>query len=201
MSPAEGDYELVDNGQPELQALRRAYGAPSIHELEDISVDKEFGDHLSPPVGEGRAVAFTAQVIFQIVSVSLLALHKVSSDAVMPTFLAISVASNGPESSPRRNLLQYSGGFGYGNYEIELILLSQAVVAIVTQATVVPLFINRMGPLRAYRVILCVYPTMYLFTPILPKLAPWMSLIFVLFDLWTKVILSSVGYNICSAML
>ncbi|KEZ46400.1 hypothetical protein SAPIO_CDS0718 [Scedosporium apiospermum] len=156
---AEGDYELVDNGQPELQALRRAYGAPSIHELEDISVDKEFGDHLSPPVGEGRAVAFTAQVIFQIVSVSLLALHKVSSDAVMPTFLAISVASNGPESSPRRNLLQYSGGFGYGNYEIGLILLSQAVVAVVTQATVVPLFINRMGPLRAYRVILCVYPT------------------------------------------
>lgn len=200
MPPAEGNYEPVNNDQSEFQAGGRMRDAPSIHELEDISVDKESEDHPNPSSGNGRVVAFTAQVVFQIISVSLLAFHKVSSDAVMPTFLATPVASSGPESPPRQDLLQSSGGFGYSNYEIGLVLLSQAIVAVVTQATLVPLFINRMGPLWAYRAILCVYPAMYLFTPVLPKLAPWMSLTFVLFDLWIKVILSSIGY-ICSAML
>lgn len=43
--------------------------------------------------------AFTSQTILQILSVSLLAIHKVFSDAIMPVFLATSTVSG--EASPQ----------------------------------------------------------------------------------------------------
>lgn len=91
-------------------------------------------------------------------------------------------------------------GFGYSNQTIGYILLSQAIVAALVQIQLIPYFINKMGPLKAYRIVLCVYPTLYLSTPFLPAVVAPVSLVLVTLELWCKVILSSVGY-ICSTML
>lgn len=141
--------------------------------------------------------AFASQTILQILSVSLLAFHKVSSDAIMPVFLATPTASG--EASPQGNF-GGSAGFNYSGKKIGFILLSQAIFGLCIQATVVPFFINRFGPLRAYRIVLVVYPLAYLFTPFLPNLLEPVALGAVTLDLWVKVALSSVGY-ICSAVL
>ncbi|KAH9907803.1 major facilitator superfamily domain-containing protein [Xylariomycetidae sp. FL2044] len=148
-------------------------------------------DPSPPPVEENfnnkpPASAFTPQVIFQILAVSILAFHKVSSDAIMPTFLAAPFPD--------------TGGFGYSSQKIGIILLSQAVFAMIIQAAVIPRLIGRLGALRAFRLVLGLYPCTYVLTPFLPRLAGPLGLGLVVLDLWIKVMLSSVGY-ICSAVL
>lgn len=153
-------------------------------------------------------VAFTPQIILQILSVSLLAFHKISSDAIMPPFLAAPPEGESPEVSENpkihmlslRSILQTPSGFGYNNQTIGFILLSQAIVAALAQIRLVPSFINRMGPLKAYRIVLAVYPVVYFSTPILPALPSPLPMMLVVLELWCKVILSSIGY-ICSTML
>ncbi|KAI9770633.1 MAG: hypothetical protein M1840_003225 [Geoglossum simile] len=132
--------------------------------------------------------AFTLQVVLQISSVSLLAFHKVSSDILIPMFLAFPPVS-----------LQ-GGGFGLSTQKIGLILLTQACVAIIAQATVIPLTVGRCGALKTYRLVLCIFPLMYLFTPFVVRLASPFPIIALLLDLWVKVLLSSTGY-VCSAIL
>ena len=57
--------------------------------------------------------AFTPQVVLQILSVSLLAFHKVSSDIIIPTFLALPPSSNQDYNSRLpRDILRFSGGLG-----------------------------------------------------------------------------------------
>jgi len=166
-------------------------------------------DHNNDPNDKTPPIRiFTTQIILQILSVSLLAFHKVSSDAVMPVFLATppnSPDSNTshrrqPEQQPQAFIFQTPNGFGYSNQTIGYILLSQAIVAVLTQIRLVPYFIDKMGPLKAYRVVLCIYPILYLSTPFLPAAAALVSLVLVVLELWCKVVLSSVGY-ICATML
>jgi len=150
---------------------------------------------------------FTSQMILQISSVSLLAFHKVSSDALMGTFLSL------PRSQPtsvdtvtttaRRGgiTIGANGGFGLSTHHIGLIFLAEAVFRVAIQPTCIPFVINRLGALRAYRLVLSIYPAAYLFTPFLPRLLPRiLGLAVLVVDLWVKVALSSVGY-VCSAVL
>ncbi|KAK4208113.1 protein zinc induced facilitator-LIKE 1 [Rhypophila decipiens] len=125
--------------------------------------------------------AFTPQIMLQILSLSLLAYRKTMSLSV-------------------RSILQTPNGFGYSNQTIGFILLSQAIVAALVQIRLVPYFIDRMGPLRAYRIVLTIYPILYLATPFLPALPSQLPLTLVVLELWSKVILASIGY-ICSTML
>lgn len=168
------------------------------HELEDISADRQ-NDDLD--LKDQLKTTFTLQVVLQIVSVSLLAFHKVSSDAIMPTFLATpSQAVPVLRKSPISEFFRSSGGFGYSSQKIGFILLSQAVVALAAQGLLVPRFIDRVGPLKAYRIVLGIYPFMYIFTPLLPNLNTWLSFLLVVLEAWVRVVLSSIGY-ICAAIL
>ena len=156
----------------------------------------------SPVQEEGEATpktAFTAQVLLQILSVSFLAFHKVSSDAIMPTFLALP-QSKETEQGTETGFLRFSGGFGLTTQHIGYILLAQACVAIVAQLAIIPKVVDKFGALRTYRYVLCVFPFMYLFTPFLVKLSPPLSTIALVLDLCVKVVLSSTGY-VCSAIL
>lgn len=165
-------------------------------ELDNIDADGE--DRAHTEISWKRV--FTLQIILQILAVSLLAFHKVAFDAFMPTFLA---APDSAESSKQheRNIMDSTGGFGYGSQKIGLILLSQAIVVLIAQATIVSRLINWAGPLTACRVVFGLYPAAYVLTPFLPLLAsPAGPLVTVALDLWITGILSSIGY-ICSAIL
>lgn len=147
----------------------------------------------------GPEKVFIPQVILQILAVSLLAFHKVAFDAFMPTFLAAPNQAEPPRENAR-DAPEPTGGFGYGSQTIGAILFSQAVVALVAQATIVPRLVGWAGPLRAFRVVLGVYPVAYLLTPVLPLLGPPLPMVTVVLDLWVTAVLSSTGY-ICSAIL
>lgn len=148
--------------------------------------------------------AFTLQVVLEILAISLLAFHKVSSDAATGTFLSLAPPSsqdNNARSAVRSlSFPQSNGGFSLDTRAIGIIFLTEAIFRVVIQPTFIPWFIAKLGALAAFRCVLGLYPAMYLATPFLPNLPTSLGLGVLLLDLWMKVTLSSVGY-ICSAVL
>ena len=142
---------------------------------------------------------YTMQVILQILSVSILAYHKIASDTLIPVFLASPSSQFEADRSIMR-LLNLSGGFGMSTASIGNVLLTQAVIATIVQLAVVPIIIKRFGALRTYRWTLFVFPWMYCLTPFVIKLPMPISVIALLLDLWIKVLLVALGY-VCSAIL
>ncbi|KAH7310788.1 major facilitator superfamily domain-containing protein [Stachybotrys elegans] len=173
---------------------------PADVELQDIHAEEDYESRSAPQPTPWMKIP-SKQSLLQILAVGLLAFHKVSSDALMPAFLAAPTAlPHDSTSSHERSPFDPAGGFGYSSHQVGLILLSQAIVAVIMQATVVPLAVGKLGALKAYRIAVGIYPTMYVLTPFLPNLESPLPTLLVTLDLWAKVLLSSVGY-ICSAIL
>ena len=178
-SPTVGHSE----GSIELKKLNKSH--------EDLHTDAMSAQPSRPPS------AYTHQVLLQILSVSLLAFHKVGSDTLIPVFLANAADTRNLQG---RAFFRFSGGFGMDTATIGNVLLTQAVVAIIAQIFVVPRIINRFGALRTYRCVLFVFPWMYFFTPFVVKFPSQFSTAALLIDLWIKVFLVALGY-VCSAIL
>jgi len=143
--------------------------------------------------------AYTLQVILQILAVSLLAFHKVSSDVIIPTFLATSSIGN-PLTHGGRDVFKFKVGFGMTSPSIANVLLTQAVIATVSQILIVPRVIDRFGPLKTFRWALFVFPWLYCITPFTARFPYPLSIMAILLDLWIKCILVSLGY-VSSAIL
>ena len=153
----------------------------------------------SPDSARPKASAYTRKVILQIVVVSLLAFHKVSSDVIIPTFLAASSTGHS-EDDTDVTFFRFKIGFGMASPSIANVLLTQAVVAILSQIFIVPRVIDRFEPLKTIRWALSVFPWLYCITPFTARLPYPLSIIAILLDLWTKGILVSLGY-VASAIL
>lgn len=133
-------------------------------------------------------------------SVSLLALHKVASDTLIPVFLA---SPSSPGDVTEREVKFYvdlGGGLGLSTASVGNVLLTQAVTAVLVQFLVVPKMVTKFGALRTYRWTLAVFPILYCMTPFVVKLPFPFSLMALLVDLWTKVLLVGLGY-VCSAIM
>jgi len=86
---------------------------------------------------------FTNQIILQISSVSFLAFHKVSSDAVMGTFLSLPptqpISAISSATTSREVLTtETTGEFGLSTHHIGLILLAEALFRVAIQPTCIP---------------------------------------------------------------
>ncbi|KAM7215759.1 protein zinc induced facilitator-LIKE 1 [Rhypophila decipiens] len=207
----DGEQQSQDIGTPtepaqnsgsniELQPIQREVSGKNVKDNNSTTSTDELNERAGMMSDSESSInetskAFTPQIMLQILSVSLLAYHKMSSDAVMAPFLAAPPSTETDEnpSSPSntmslsvRSILQTPNGFGYSNQTIGFILLSQAIVAALVQIRLVPYFIDRVGPLRAYRIVLSIYPILYLATPFLPAFPSQLPLIFVVLELWSK---------------
>ena len=137
--------------------------------------------------------AYTWEVILQILTVSLLAFHKVSSDVIIPTFLATS-SLRSPLTHSIRDLFKFKVGFGMTSPSIANVLLTQAVIATVSQILIVPKIIDCFGPLNTFRWALFVFPWLYCITPFTARFPYPLSLMAILLDLWIKCVLANLGY-------
>lgn len=173
------------------------------HQLDDLEEGQHTQEREATPA---HSRTFTSQVVLQILALSLLAFHKVSSDALTGTFLSLGPPASHDGSNTVGTRSQTppfphaNRGFGLDTRSIGTIFLTEAIFRVAIQPTAIPWFISKLGTLRAFRCVLGLYPATYLATPFLPTLPPPVGLVVLLLDLWTKVALSSVGY-ICSAVL
>jgi hypothetical protein len=187
-----------ESGIP-LSSTSEAKNTNSFKEGEDVEVSSSGP---SSAISQSpKTSAYTLQVILQILSVSLLAFHKVSSDVIIPTFLATPFDT--PESSTdhsKRDVFKFKAGFSMTSPSISNILLTQAIVAIVSQILIVPRVIDRYGPLATFRWSMFAFPWLYCLTPFTARLFYPLSTIAILLDLWIKGVLASLGY-VASAIL
>ncbi|KAK2738293.1 hypothetical protein FQN55_000594 [Onygenales sp. PD_40] len=144
--------------------------------------------------------AWSKQVILQILAVSILAFHKVSSDVIIPIFLATDTVPSKDSSNEHKRNSKSRAGFGMASPSISNILLSQAIVAMIAQVLIVPWVINRWGALKSFRWTLFCFPWLYCFTPFTARLISPFSTIAILLDLWIKGLLVNIGY-VASAIL
>lgn len=193
-------HVIEDLDSTALRAHDTAQNAIELKSLEEE--DPEHPGVLPAQEETIKKKIYTSQVIFQMVSISLLAFHKVASDIIMPVFLASpqGLTAHENEDTETRNIFQFDDGFNLSTRQIGPILLSQAFIAVLGQFFLVPCIIGTYGPLCIYRYVLWLYPLMYLLTPFMAQLFRPLSIITVMLDLWVKVLLSSTAYT-CSAIL
>ena len=170
-----GDIELSNRGRPSLADEHTSLQAP-------------------------HRKTFTAQVVLQILSVSLLAFHKVASDTLIPVFLAFPRPTSSVSRPGSKLSFRLRGGFGLSSVNVGNILRTQAVTAIIVQFFIVPRVVTRFGALRTYRWVSSVFPFLYCLTPFVVELSSPLSICALLVDLWIKVLLVALGY-VCSAIL
>lgn len=192
---------LQEDDESEASEQPLAVERGSEIELENLngsdSTADDFELNKSSPVASR---AFTPQTILQILSVSLLAFHKVSSDVLIPILLATSPSPSPTKAPQRRDAIRFTSGFGLSSANIGLVLLSQAVIATAAQFLVVSRIITRFGPLGTYRGVLFIFPWIYAILPFFTRLPAYVSMTVLLPILWIYVILVALGY-VCSAIL
>jgi hypothetical protein len=143
---------------------------------------------------------YTSKVVLQILSVSLLAFHKVSSDVLVPVFLAspsVEANGNGTSSSTFASL---SGGFGMSTTQIGYLLFSQAAIATAAQILFVSKVITWVGVLKLYRWLLLGFPWLYGFLPLTTTLPYALAVVALVILQWISVVLVAIGYVCCSIL-
>ena len=194
------EYSIVDADDMDVDmasasATDRQFGDIELSDRVQSSLADEHtsvqGPHRKP---------FTLQVVLQILSVSLLAFHKVASDTLIPVFLASPRPTSNVPQLGNELSFRLRGGFGLSSTNIGIIILTQAVTAIIVQFFIVPRVVTRFGALRTYRWVSSVFPFLYCLTPFVLELSSPLSIYALLVDLWIKVLLVALGY-VCSAIL
>jgi len=154
----------------------------------------------SPTQNTLKTSAYTMQVILQVLAVSMLAFHKVSSDAIIPTFLATPSNPEPSQGIQRSSWFKFSTGFGMPISNISNVLLAQAVVAIISQALIVSKVVEKYGPLMTFRMAMLMFPWLYFLTPFTARFSRPYSTLLILLDLCIKGVLVNLGY-VASAIL
>ncbi|KAK3291291.1 major facilitator superfamily domain-containing protein [Chaetomium fimeti] len=175
-----------------LIALGRTNNAAHVPVPEDLA-DSEAQENTTKKVSDSP---FTFLVILQILAVSLLALHHAASDSLMVAFLALgSVAERADEPGPRSmSSPQATTEFCLTPPMIGLVLCMEAMFRVFIHPDGILSVVSTLGARRAFRLVLGLYPAMYIFTPFLPRL-PTRPMVWLLaFDMWIKLGLSSIGY-------
>lgn len=170
-------------------------------ELQNTQSSRESSKYdLEKDIEAPLGTTYTRKVILQILSVSLLAFHKVSSDVLVPIFLANPAAKPGGRVSVSVILGKLDGGFGLSPAHIGYILLTQAAITTVAQILLVPRIIAWIGVRKLYRRIILPFPLLYTLIPLtvaLPKVLAILSLMVIL-AFW--VVLVAIGYTCCSIL-
>jgi hypothetical protein len=148
--------------------------------------------------------AFTKQVNLQILSSTILGFLKVATLTIIPIFLETpshpSSSADSEMPGTLKSIFGMNGGYGLDTQSASKVLLSQAVVAIVSQIRWVPTIIARHGPLTSYRLALFVLLVLYCVMPFAVALPKWPALAAIVVLLWLYALVNGLCTN-CSVIL
>ena len=108
----------------------------------------------------GLARTFSKQVVYVILGYGILAFHSVSFDSLMPTMLS-EERSNTPPSLP----FKFLGGFEMSTKNIGFMLAVQGIYSMIAQLWLFPAIVKKLGTLKAFRMVMLIWPFLYLVVP------------------------------------
>ncbi|KZF24434.1 MFS general substrate transporter [Xylona heveae TC161] len=126
---------------------------------------------LTPQKPPGYGEVFSPQSNINLAAYSMLALHSVAFDQLLPIFMHHPAAEfNEDVQLP----FKFSGGFGINSERIGVLFTIYGLFGMVTQFTIFPPVARRLGILKCFKICAFVYPFIYLvvpFTALLPTAA------------------------------
>lgn len=108
--------------------------------------------------------------------------HSVSFDSLMPTFLSEPIMNTKP-SLP----FKFSGGFALSTKTIGFMMAVQGVYSMIAQLWLFPFLVRRMGTLATLRMVMVIWPLLYLVVPYLVLLPHKVQTIGIYFCLLMKI--------------
>lgn len=114
----------------------------------------------APP---GIKEVFTVQTSINLLAYTLLALHSVAFDQLLPVFLHHPVQV--PDESNTRLPFKFSGGFGLASGRIGMLFTLFGICSGIVQFTIFPPVARRYGVLNCYKVCSVAFPLVYFATP------------------------------------
>ncbi|EAS32306.3 MFS multidrug transporter [Coccidioides immitis RS] len=139
---------------------------------------------------------FTPRVIYIILGYGILAYHSVSFDQLMPIFLS-SPISNATVDPP----FKFQGGLGLSTKVIGFMMAVQGVYAMIAQLWFFPFIVRVLGTLKTYRLVMCIWPPLYLLVPYLVLLPSAMQIPAVYMALISKITLHVIAFPSNSMLL
>ena len=113
--------------------------------------------NLAPP---SIRECFTKQSSINLLCYTLLALHSMSFDQLLPIFMHLPRSETAPE-----NMFKFTGGFGISSSRIGTLFTLYGITAGLVQFFVFPPVVRRFGVLRSYKVCAVIIPTVMFATP------------------------------------
>ncbi|KIW46527.1 uncharacterized protein PV06_02195 [Exophiala oligosperma] len=137
----------------------------------------------------GMVKKYNKHVVLIILGYAILAYHSVSFDALMPTFLSEEKMQTAPVLP-----FKFSGGFGLSTQAIGFMLAVQGCYTMFAQVWLFPFVVRRLGNLRAYRLVMTVWPLLYLAVPYLVLLPEHLQKAGIYLCLMTKMTFHAISF-------
>ncbi|KAJ9493978.1 hypothetical protein H2202_010525 [Exophiala xenobiotica] len=172
---------LSFKGEDPPPGYRSTESSPLLTSTSTLALDSDLA-LLQEKEKLGTVKKYNKHVVLIILGYAILAYHSVSFDALMPTFLS-------EERMQTQSALpfKFSGGFGLSTQAIGFMLAVQGCYAMFAQIWLFPLIVRSLGNLRAYRLVLTIWPLLYFVVPYLVLLPEHLQKIGIYFCLMTKM--------------
>ena len=183
-SESKGSYMSIDGGGIETELATFTEVEPCRHQ-----------DSGSRSLS--RRLAFTTQMCLQILSATILGYLKIATLATLPVFLG---TPHNDSAYTTYIPLKMTGGLGLNTQGTSNVLLAQATAAITFQLLAVPRIIEKLGPLRSYRLAISILICIYIVIPFSATLPSSIGIVAVIIDLWVYASVNGLATT-CSAIL
>lgn len=151
-----------------------------------------------PPPPPKYSEVLNKQAVLNLVVYTLLALHNMAFDQLLPVYMDLTPMKTPPSGS---NPLKFSGGFGLSHVEIGLITTCYGIAGMITQFIAFPPIARRFGVLNCLKACAIAFPIAYFLTPFTALLPTTKSRVGVMFAVMMIKCVCSIFAFPCSTIL
>jgi hypothetical protein len=152
-----------DQGIEEREPLLKAQFAPSSSSDEESGVNTTPAKPALPPPGFREVLHY--QTIINLIVYTLLALHNIAFDQLIPIFMHHPVQDHSAKNPDFQPPLKFAGGFGLDSGRIGFIFTLYGISGMLVQFLVFPPVARKYGVVKCLRVCAICMPIIYFFVP------------------------------------
>ncbi|KAI4833489.1 MFS general substrate transporter [Aureobasidium sp. EXF-8845] len=152
-----------DQGTEEREPLLKAQFAPSSSSDEESGVNTTPAKPALPPPSFREVLHY--QTIINLIVYTLLALHNIAFDQLIPIFMHHPVQDHSAKNPDFQPPLKFAGGFGLDSGRIGFIFTLYGISGMLVQFLVFPPVARKYGVVKCLRVCAICMPIIYFFVP------------------------------------
>ncbi|KAI9773134.1 MAG: hypothetical protein M1840_008255 [Geoglossum simile] len=120
----------------------------------------------------GFREVFSRQSVINLISYSMLCMHSVTFDLLLPNFMHHPPQSHSPDNLDFRPPFKFAGGFGLDSQQIGFIFTLYGICGMFIQFLIFPVVARRFGVLNCLKACAITFPIIYILTPFTAIIEP-----------------------------